>query len=1222
MDLPELVTITTDPLTPHKLEPPLPPSFDPIAALEKLQEDFLLPKCQIPRKILPEFQTVDFDLGVADIHTYLDDPLVISPRQASALLPSASSSIVSAGLPCRLDMKLQRSPAGDSIVGYREVILDAEKDGRTIGRNFVRGSISQAPFLPGGFDPLSVSSGADISETLAGLDGLSQTEKLHSRLPGFDRGLLLETQEPTSQTLNTAPPVDVANILSGFEDLEIEEDLVEEEAAVPAEEIDEILPSKNETVAPHPTAAPTEHSEHKVWAHDVKLEKLPLDYSQVVQILAHDFPFELDLFQKHAVYHLESGDSVFIAAHTSAGKTVVAEYAIALATKHMTRAIYTSPIKALSNQKFRDFKDTFEDVGILTGDVQINPEAACLIMTTEILRSMLYRGADVIRDVEFVIFDEVHYLNDADRGVVWEEVIIMLPPHISLVLLSATVPNTMEFAEWIGRTKRKNIFVISTPRRPIPLEHHLYVDKELFKIVDERGTFLDMGWKAAKNAIAKEEQAVTPQPQRGRGQPQPRSQPSYGNASYRSGEKQEQTLWTHMVGFLKKKKLLPVIVFTFSKKRCDTNAGNLPNQDLNTATEKSEVRVFANRALSRLPAADRELPQVQRVMDLLRRGIAVHHSGLLPIVKEMVEMLFSRGLVKVLFATETFAMGVNMPARSVVFNGIRKHDGTEMRYLLPGEYTQMSGRAGRRGLDKVGMVMIVDSEQVPEMATLRHMILGKATRLASQFRLTYNMILNLLRVEALRVEDMIKRSFAEDASQQQAPQQEIQRNLLQAELDRMPALDCALCTKTLDKFITASTSAHWASSELATELERCAGRDLLAAGRVVVVDTAKYRNCLAAVVRPAIRGQLLTNTRSSASGRTYLCIILCDENPQTSPRPYNMLTVPAQPKWALCEVEVNEMTYITPDVITIERARVMQGGDMVRSQIAETLLNLAQTWGTDIPYIEQRPKNLAIEFYSTLERRGEALHRLKNLKCAKCSDLAQHFALAATRRRIGTEMLSLSEAIAGVNLDLLPEYHQRLDVLNQMAFAQDMTITLKGRVACEINSVNELVLTELILDNFFGRFDAEESVALLSCFLFKEKTRFSKGTLVGEDSRLTPQLVEGCDSIMAMCSHIAVAQNMCGLHAMSPEMYCETEVNFGLVGPVYEWARGMSFKSITQITDVAEGSVVRCITRLDDTCRDVRNAARLIGDTELYTKMEDARNKVQRDIVFAASLYI
>jgi len=195
--------------------------------------------------------------------------------------------------------------------------------------------------------------------------------------------------------------------------------------------------------------------------------------------MALHFDFELDTFQKQAIMRLERRECVFVAAHTSAGKTVVAEYAIAMARRHLTRAVYTSPIKALSNQKYRDFKDKFEDVGLITGDVSVNPDAACLTMTTEILRSMLYRGADTIRDIEWVVFDEVHYVNDAERGVVWEEVIILLPDRINLIFLSATTPNIEEFSDWIGRTKRRRVYVIKTPKRPVPLQHYLLHDNEV-----------------------------------------------------------------------------------------------------------------------------------------------------------------------------------------------------------------------------------------------------------------------------------------------------------------------------------------------------------------------------------------------------------------------------------------------------------------------------------------------------------------------------------------------------------------------------------------------------------------------------------------------------------------------------------------------------------------------------------------------------------------------
>ena len=215
---------------------------------------------------------------------------------------------------------------------------------------------------------------------------------------------------------------------------------------------------------------------------------------------AKQWPFRLDAFQKEAIVRLERHECVFVAAHTSAGKTVVAEYAFALATRHRTKAIYTSPIKTISNQKFRDLSAAGYDVGLLTGDVSINPEAPCLIMTTEILRSMLYRGADTVRDIEWVIFDEVHYINDAERGVVWEEVIIMLPEHASLVCLSATVPNVREFADWVGRTKRRPVYVTGTTRRPVPLSHSLWCGGKLFEICQAE-TFLPAGYKKATDAL-------------------------------------------------------------------------------------------------------------------------------------------------------------------------------------------------------------------------------------------------------------------------------------------------------------------------------------------------------------------------------------------------------------------------------------------------------------------------------------------------------------------------------------------------------------------------------------------------------------------------------------------------------------------------------------------------------------------------------------------------
>ena len=340
-----------------------------------------------------------------------------------------------------------------------------------------------------------------------------------------------------------------------------------------------------------------------------------------------------------------------------------AEYAVALAKKHCTRAIYTSPIKALSNQKYRDFRSKFgEDVGLITGDMQIGADGSCLIMTTEILRSMLYRGADLIRDIEWVIFDEVHYINDSERGVVWEEVIIMLPEYVNMIFLSATTPNTIEFSEWIGRTKRKPVHVIRTNYRPVPLSHHLWAGHKMHTVMEGRKGFDSKGYAAAAKALLPASKTTDAKNKnKGNstsGKPsQLPGKPATGSkltSWQQQGSKQD---WISLTRFLEKEGLMPTVTFSFSKKKCEQIANNLRSLDLNTAAERNLVQSFAIQTVARLSPKDQILPQVMNTVDMVKRGIGVHHGGLLPILKEMVEILFSRNLIKILFATETFAMG-------------------------------------------------------------------------------------------------------------------------------------------------------------------------------------------------------------------------------------------------------------------------------------------------------------------------------------------------------------------------------------------------------------------------------------------------------------------------------------------------------------------------------------------------------------------------------------
>lgn len=404
--------------------------------------------------------------------------------------------------------------------------------------------------------------------------------------------------------------------------LKEEKNLPEEEEVLPREEVLKISKVK----PPHQKKMLSTD-----WAILLDTSKPMKDFKERVPEMAHEYPFELDTFQKLAILQLEKHNHIFVAAHTSAGKTVVAEYAIALSQKHMTRTIYTSPIKALSNQKYRDFRRTFKDVGLITGDFQINPTAACLIMTTEILRSMLYCGSDVTRDLEYVIFDEVHYINDKERGHVWEQALILLPAHVCVVLLSATVPNTIEFADWLGRTHQKKVYVVSTDKRPVPLKHYLYTgtggsSKNNRFLVLDKTNWNHSGYSRAYESIKK---------------------PESSKDRFILNPKQEKTLWVALVDHLKSNKLLPVVAFTFSRAKCDQNSKQLRCLDLTTQVEKHHIHHFFEECIKNLKEPDRKIPQIIQMREILMLGIGVHHSGVLPIIKEMVEMLFQEGFVKV-----------------------------------------------------------------------------------------------------------------------------------------------------------------------------------------------------------------------------------------------------------------------------------------------------------------------------------------------------------------------------------------------------------------------------------------------------------------------------------------------------------------------------------------------------------------------------------------------
>ncbi|EOD49113.1 Helicase [Neofusicoccum parvum] len=1098
---------------------------------QELEREFLTPSTSLNTHWLNELQQRwDAPINYADLFE-------LAPTQTRTII------------------RFTREGLEGRVTGYKEITVPASsataKNSTSLLRkpakraDFVRGAAGFFPFAPGGLDGVEAIAAAEDeflrnqqSEKAKKQGGLDRVINfgveggLLEVPPGFARGLDFKKKPSTDQQNadevekalgeEPAPVESVDGILSE------EVDGVQPSAGESGDEehqddddIDSLLPVEFPALAPRGNLSLSASKRaNKEWAHMVDVNRDIPNFRELVPDMAREWPFELDTFQKEAVYHLENGDSVFVAAHTSAGKTVVAEYAIALAAKHMTKAIYTSPIKALSNQKFRDFRNEFDDVGILTGDVQIRPEASCLIMTTEILRSMLYRGADLIRDVEFVIFDEVHYVNDLERGVVWEEVIIMLPEHVTLILLSATVPNTYEFASWVGRTKQKNIYVISTPKRPVPLEHYLWSNKVMHKIVDADKHFIEKGWKEANDVLSGKDKVKA-------------SKPEESNAN----------IWVHLVQHLRKENLLPACIFVFSKRRCEENADALANLDFCTASEKSAIHMIIEKSIARLKPEDRVLPQIRRLRELLSRGIAVHHGGMLPIVKEVVEILFAKTLVKILFATETFAMGLNLPTRTVVFSGYRKHDGRQFRDLLPGEYTQMAGRAGRRGLDPVGSVIIVTpgAEEAPPAARLRQMILGDPTKLRSQFRLTYNMILNLLRVEALKIEEMIKRSFSENATQALLPEHEKAVKLSEADLEKIKREACEICDVDLELCHQACMNYQRLTNELHLALLATpVGKRLFDARRLVVYKKDGVRTA----------GMLLRDGTSKGHEPT----------------------------------------------VQIDLAEVLKGDPEALKLASDEFQPLCEAWTfEDWNEVNMSKFIRDLTYRGLLEERRKQAEIAQNRKCLQCPKFLQH---------------------VNQNLQLLPDYEQRISVLKDLGFIDEKSrVELKGKVACEIHSADELVLTELILENVLADYEPEEIAALLSAFVFQEKTDVTP--------TLTPRLEQGQAKIVEISEKVNHIQTLHQVILSADDSNdFVSRPRFGMVEVVYEWARGMSFNRITDLTDVMEGTIVRVITRLDETCREVKNAARIIGDPTLYTKMQTCQELIKRDICNAASLYL
>ncbi|MGV9770139.1 DEAD/DEAH box helicase [Microbacterium sp. NPDC003461] len=471
--------------------------------------------------------------------------------------------------------------------------------------------------------------------------------------------------------------------------------------------------------------------------------------------------FELDPFQVAGCEALEEGRSVLVAAPTGAGKTIVGEFAVHLAMQTPgDKAFYTTPIKALSNQKFRELQDVYgeENVGLLTGDVNINGDARVVVMTTEVLRNMIYAGSSSLTGLRYVVMDEVHYLADRFRGAVWEEVIIHLPESVRLVSLSATVSNAEEFGDWLG-TVRGDTEIIVSETRPVPLEQHVLVRGDLLPLFDERADAAAGRVNRQLLRIGGGGSGAYDRTFDGRRRGGRRG----GRGGAGPGPRMPRIDRPDVIRLLERSNLLPAIFFIFSRAGCDGAVQQVRRSGLRltTADERAEIRRIVDERTGTLAEEDLGVLGWWEWRDSLERGVAAHHAGLLPAFKEVVEELFQRKLLKAVFATETLALGINMPARTVVLEKLEKFNGESRVPITPGEYTQLTGRAGRRGIDVEGHAVVqwtdqLDPEAVASLASRRTYPLN------SSFRPTYNMAVNLIdQFGRRRARAILESSFAQ-----------------------------------------------------------------------------------------------------------------------------------------------------------------------------------------------------------------------------------------------------------------------------------------------------------------------------------------------------------------------------------------------------------------------------------------------------------------------------
>jgi ATP-dependent RNA helicase HelY len=880
------------------------------------------------------------------------------------------------------------------------------------------------------------------------------------------------------------------------------------------------------------------------------------------------YDFELDPFQVEACRDLENGHGVLVAAPTGSGKTIVGEFAVHLALARRSKCFYTTPIKALSNQKFSDLVRRYghERVGLLTGDNSINGSAPVVVMTTEVLRNMLYAGSATLDSLGFVVMDEVHYLADRFRGAVWEEVMIHLPQSVSVASLSATVSNAEEFGEWLS-TVRGDTKTIVEERRPVPLYQHVMVGRRLYDLFADDGAGEEARVNPELGRVARDDwRAYRTRDRRGG---------RYG-APYRGRSRNFTPSRVEVIDRLDAAALLPAIFFIFSRAGCDAAVQQCLNTHLRLTSPEERQRILAlvQRRTAGLSDADLEVLGYPDWAEALSRGVAAHHAGMLPVFKECVEELFARGLVRVVFATETLALGINMPARSVVLDKLTKWNGETHAEVTPGEYTQLTGRAGRRGIDLEGHGVVLwqpgfDPRAVAGLASTR------TYPLRSSFKPSYNMAVNLVRqVGRSTSRELLESSFAQFQADRAVVG--LAQQLRRGEEALNGYRDAATCDRGDFMEYAAIREQLTEREQLLSKRRRTDRRDAvisslerLKVGDVVEVPSGRWAG-LAVIVDPG-----LSSTHDG-------------------PRPHVVTADRHSRRLSLVD--------FSAPVTALTRLRISKSFNHRNPQQRRDLASALRDKTRDLRPPETPSARAADRSPAADDR---VLHRLRSdlraHPCHGCPDREDHARWSERYLKLERETQTLRRRIEQRTNTIARQFDRVCEVLTELDYLHGDAITEAGKTLSRIYSEMDLVTAECLRRGLLNGLEAPALAAVLSALCFESRNPDDIGPprLPGAQVRSTlAELV----SVWAELDALESAHNLDFLR----------EPDLGFAWAAYRWAGGGELDDVLNESELAAGDFVRWTRQLVDLTDQVSHAA---GDPALAKVARRTVESLRRGVV-------